>query len=243
MRLPRVYHPGPLQVGRVTALDEAGSNHLVRVLRMRVGDRLIVFDGSGGEYRGAIEGVARAGVRVRIERHDPVERESALQVGLAQVVSAGERMDFTVQKAVELGAAWIQPLTARRAKVRLEPARAERRVTHWQRVAIAACEQCGRNRVPSVRPLLELYDWLGTLAGTERGMLLDPDAALPLSAAERPAGELLLLAGAEAGFDPEESALLQDRGFLAVRLGPRVLRTETAALAALAAMQALWGDF
>lgn len=243
MRIPRVYHPGPLAIGRVTALDEAASNHLARVLRMRAGDRLVLFDGSGGEFQGAIADVGRAGVRVEIERHDPVERESALSVGLAQVVSSGERMDFTVQKAVELGVAWIQPLTARRAKVRLEADRAERRVAHWQRVAVAACEQCGRNRVPPVRPLLDLEAWLGTLTGSEAGILLDPDAGLRLSAAKRPDGTLMLLAGAEAGFEPQERARILERGFLAVRLGPRVLRTETAALAALAAMQALWGDF
>jgi 16S rRNA (uracil1498-N3)-methyltransferase len=232
-----------LQVGRLVTLDETASGHLTRVLRMRVGDALVLFDGSGGEYRGIIEAAARAGVRVRLERHDAIERETPLQVGLAQVVSAGERMDFTVQKAVELGVAWIQPLTARRAKVRLDAARGERRVAHWQRVAIAACEQCGRNRVPQVRPLAELNDWLGTLSGVERAILLEPRAGLRLSQLERPAGKLVLLAGAEAGFDPEETALLEQRGFLAVGLGPRVLRTETAALAALAAMQALGGDF
>jgi 16S rRNA (uracil1498-N3)-methyltransferase len=170
-----------------------------------------------------------------------------LRVGLAQVVSAGERMDLTVQKAVELGAVWVQPLLSRRGKVRLGDERADKRVQHWQRVAIAACEQCGRNRVPAVQPVLELADWLGKFChaqgGMLRGIVLEPGAALRLSQAGPLSGEVVLLAGAESGFGDEEVALVQRMGFVAVRLGPRVLRTETAGLAALAAMQALWGDF
>ncbi len=210
---------------------------------MKAGDALLVFDGTGGEHRAVIRTVERSGVRARIEGLDPVERESALRVGLVQVVSAGERMDFTLQKAVELGVAWIQPLLGRRAKVRLEGERAERRLQHWQRIVIAACEQSGRNQVPRVRPLLELPDWLGQASTAGSRLVLDPQAQQRLSEANRPSGELELLAGAESGFDDEEMALVRHHGFVPVRLGPRVLRTETAGLAALAALQALWGDF
>jgi 16S rRNA (uracil1498-N3)-methyltransferase len=232
-----------MQAGRDATLDEAASGHVSRVLRMRVGDPLTLFDGEGGEYRAAIRSLERDAVRVRIEAFEPAERESALRIGLAQAISAGELMDLTVQKAVELGAVWIQPLIARRSKVRLEGDRAERRVQHWQRVAIAACEQCGRNRLPKVAPVLALADWLGTRSITQRGILLDPASSLRLSQAGPMEGEIALLAGAESGFTPEENEMAQHRGFVAVSLGPRVLRTETAGLAALAAMQALWGDF
>ena len=210
---------------------------------MRPGDAITLFDGEGGEYRAAIRTLTRDSVRVRVEAHVPVERESTLRVGLAQVVSAGDLMDLTVQKAVELGAIGIQPLLTRRGKVRLGGERADKRVQHWQRVAIAACEQCGRNRVPAVQPVLDLADWLGIRSGSQRGIVLQPGSALRLSQAGPLAGEIDLLAGAESGFTDEEVALVQRSGFMAVQLGARVLRTETAALAALAAMQALWGDF
>jgi 16S rRNA (uracil1498-N3)-methyltransferase len=243
MKPTRVYHSEPLQVGRDAVLDEPASHHIGRVLRMKPGDTLTVFDGTGGEHHGVIRSVERSGVRVRIETFDRVERESGLRVGLAQVVSAGERMDLTLQKAVELGVAWIQPLTGRRAKVRLEGERAERRLLHWQRVVVAACEQSGRNRVPRVRPLVELPAWLGQPSDPARRLVLDPQAAQRLSQVAPPAGEIELLAGAESGFDDEELQLVIHHGFTPVRLGPRVLRTETAGLAALAALQALWGDF
>ena len=243
MKPPRVYHRAPMQVGRDATLDEAASRHLTRVLRMRSGEAVTLFDGAGGEHHGTIRSVERDSVRVRIERFDPIERESALQVGLAQVVSAGELMDLTVQKAVELGVAWIQPLLARRGKVRLEPDRAVKRVQHWERVAIAACEQCGRNRLPAVRPVLELASWLGTRASGQCGLLLDPESALRLSQAGPLDGEITLLVGGESGFAEEEIELAGQWGFRAVQLGPRVLRTETAGLAALAALQALRGDF
>ena len=243
MKPPRVYHPGPLQAGRDACLDESASRHLSRVLRMRGGEPVTLFNGEGGEYRAVIRSAERDAVRVRIEAFDPAERESSLRIGLAQVISAGERMDLTVQKAVELGAAWIQPLLARQGKVRLEADRAERRVRHWRKVVIAACEQCGRNRLPTVAPVLALADWLGTRDSARRGILLDPASALRLSRAGPMEGEIALLAGAESGFTEEENAMARHMGFVAVSLGPRVLRTETAGLAALAAMQALWGDF
>jgi len=232
-----------VQVGRDLALDETSSHHLGRVLRMKAGDDVVIFDGTGGEYRGAIRIVDRSTVRVRVDGFEPIERESELHVGLVQVVSAGERMDFTLQKAVELGVAWIQPLLARRAKVRLEGERAVRRSLHWQRVVNAACEQSGRNRVPTVRPLSDLPDWLSHAGTPTRRLVLDPGAQLRLSQAGPLRGEIELLAGAEAGFEDDELALVVHHGFTPVRLGPRVLRTETAGIAALAALQALWGDF
>ena len=179
---------------------------------------------------------------MRCESYDPVERESPLRVGLAQVISSGERMEFTVQKAVELGVAWIQPLTARRGKVRLKDERAERRTLHWQRIVIAACEQCGRNRVPLVHPIADLTQWLGAMTADGLRLVLEPDADPHLSKIPRIDGELILLAGGESGFAAEDIEAAVLRGFKPVRLGPRTLRTETAGLTALAALQALWGD-
>jgi 16S rRNA (uracil1498-N3)-methyltransferase len=243
MRSPRVYHPDQLQVGRDTTLAESASHHLGRVLRMKAGDPVVLFDGTGGEYHGTIRGVERSGVRVRVQSFDPVERESSLSIGLVQAVSAGERMEFTLQKAVELGVAWIQPIMTRRSKVRLEGERADKRVLHWQRVVNAACEQCGRNRVPPVRPLFEFTAWLAEPPVAAHRLLLAPEAPQRLSEFGPLSGEVELLAGAEAGFEDEETMLAAQYGFLPVRLGPRVLRTETAGLAMLAALQALWGDF
>ncbi len=210
---------------------------------MRPGDGVVLFDGAGGEHRGKLSCVDRSLVRVHIEAFDPVGCESALAIGLAQVVSAGERMELTIQKAVELGVAWIQPLIAQRAKVRLSGERAERRMSHWQRVVEAACEQSGRNRVPVVWPVREFSAWLAASPPAQSRLLLDPTAAKKLSEVGPLSGEIALLAGGESGFAPEEVDTARGYGFLPVRLGPRVLRTETAGLAALAAMQALWGDF
>jgi len=173
-----------------------------------------------------------------------VSRESPLAVTLVQAVSSGERMDYTIQKAVELGVAAVQPLLTERSIVRLDGERRARRVAHWQAVAVAACEQCGRNVVPPVLPVVPLPDWLAgqTVASGVR-LLLSPAGRSRLADLERPAAPLHLLAGPEGGWSAGEEALAVDAGFVAVRLGPRVLRTETAALAALAAMQVLWGDF
>jgi 16S rRNA (uracil1498-N3)-methyltransferase len=175
-----------------------------------------------------------------------VDRESPLAVTLAQGMSSGERMDYTVQKAIELGAAGIRPLATSRSVVRLDAERAQKRIAHWQAVVIAACEQCGRNSVPQVLPVMNYYDWLahevGEQAGTLR-VLLSPSAPTALRDLPRPAGSATLLAGPEGGLSPQEERDAQTAGFTPVRLGPRVLRTETAALAALSAMQTLWGDF
>ena len=181
---------------------------------------------------------------VRVSRRREVDRESPLRVVLAQAISAGERMDYTIQKAVELGVAAIQPVTSDRSVVRLDAARGAKRVTHWQAVPIAACEQCGRNRVPAVQPVMSIASWLGEVASdTTQGLLLLPRATLRLRDMQRPHASITLLAGPEGGLAPEEQQAAEHAGFTPVRLGPRVLRTETAALAALAAMQTLWGDF
>ena len=243
MSSPRVYHPQHLQVGRDVTLDRAASHHLARVLRVAAGDGVVLFDGAGGDYRGVVRSNDRDAVRVRCESHDPVERESPLDVGLAQVISSGDRMEFTIQKAVELGVRWIQPLTARRGKVRLKDERAARRTQHWQRIVIAACEQCGRNCVPPVHPIMDLTQWLGALREDRAlRLILDPSAKQALSDLEVAGVPVTLLAGGESGFAHEDIEAAKLSRFTPVRLGPRTLRTETAGLAALAALQALAGD-
>jgi 16S rRNA (uracil1498-N3)-methyltransferase len=233
---PRVYLDAPLQQAGEVSLEDAPAHHLARVLRLREGDALTVFNGRGGEWDAEFIGKRR----VRLRSFSNVERESPLRITLVQGVSSGERMDYTVQKAVELGVAVIQPLLTKRGVVRLEGTRASARVDHWKKVAIAACEQSGRNRIPEVMPLLDFHQYRPP---EEAGL------RLLLSAQGRSIREMKLdtaatiAAGPEAGFAPEEQAGLERAGFVKASLGPRILRTETAALAALAAINALRGDF
>jgi 16S rRNA (uracil1498-N3)-methyltransferase len=232
---PRVYLEADLAGGGEVFLEDAPSHHLARVLRLREGDALTVFNGRGGEWDAEFIGRRR----VRLGSFSAVERESPLQVTLLQGVSSGERMDFTIQKAVELGVAAIQPVFTKRSVVRLEGNRASARVAHWRKIAIAACEQCGRNRIPAVRPLLALQDYRMDAAGTR--IVLSPHGGSIKKV--NIGSEATLAAGPEGGFAPEEHAALERDGFVPASLGPRVLRTETAALAALAALNALLGDF
>jgi 16S rRNA (uracil1498-N3)-methyltransferase len=172
-----------------------------------------------------------------------IERESPLRVILVQGLASGERMDYAIQKAVELGVAAVQPVTAARSVTRLDAARADKRIKHWQQIAISACEQCGRNRVPDVMPLRDLGEWMAVPSTASLRLLLAPDAQGSLAGLLRPVGNIEFLVGPEGGLAPEETAAALRAGFAAVRLGPRILRTETAALAALSALNTLWGDW
>ncbi|MGH8702047.1 MAG: 16S rRNA (uracil(1498)-N(3))-methyltransferase [Burkholderiales bacterium] len=244
--LTRMYYSGDLQIGRKCTLPPSQAHHALRVLRLKKGDAVILFNGDGAEYAAVVVEASRARCALDVTGRKAIDREAPFAVTLAQAVSSGERMDYTIQKAVELGVAAIQPLEARRSVVRLSAERAQRRVAHWQAVAIAACEQCGRNRVPRVMPLAQLDAFLASRAAQrdgERRVLLSPRSVRGLRDLDWPAGAIVMLAGPEGGFSPEEERAAVQSGFLPVRLGPRVLRTETAAVAALAAMQALWGDF
>lgn len=242
MSSPRFYLDQPLASGARFSLPPGPARHAARALRLGVGDTITLFNGQGGEYAARIERIHKDEVAVAISDFAGVERESRLQVTLAQGISSGERMDYTLQKAVELGVAAIQPIAARRSVVKLAGERADRRVAHWQGVVASACEQCGRNQVPVVSPPLTLAQWLGQARG-ERLLFLSPLAEVRLAGLPAPAAMDCLVAGPEGGFEADEIAALQAAGAIPVRLGPRVLRTETAAVAALAAMQTLWGDF
>lgn len=244
--LTRIYFPGELERGRSCTLPPPQARHALQVLRLRTGAPVTLFNGDGAEYAAVVVEASRDRCALKVTGRKVMDREAPLDVTLAQAVAGGERMDYTIQKAVELGVTAIRPLESRRSVVRLSGERVTKRVAHWQAVAIAACEQCGRNRVPRVLPLAQLDTFLagcGAAQGSERRLLLSPRSARGLRELDRPPGAVVLLAGPEGGFSPEEEQGAERQGFLPVRLGPRVLRTETAAVAALAAMQALWGDF
>lgn len=242
MSTPRFYLDQPLAPGARFSLPPGPARHAARALRLAADDVIILFNGRGGEYTARIERVQKDAVAVSISGFAEIERESPLQVMLAQGISSGERMEYTLQKAVELGVTAIQPIAAKRSVVKLAGERADKRVTHWQGVVASACEQCGRNQVPAVAGPLRLAEWLEQ-HGAGRLLFLSPQAEARLADLPAPETTDCLVAGPEGGFEADEIAALHAAGAQPVRLGPRVLRTETAALAALAAMQTLWGDF
>jgi len=238
-RIPRFHVAAGLQAGVHLELPREAAHHAARVLRLRIGDALTLFDGTGGEYEAKVASLPRAGVTVAIGAHLPRERESPLAITLVQGIAGADRMDFIIQKAVELGVAAIQPVLTSKSLVRLSKERGEARVAHWQRIVIASCEQCGRNRIPEVSPAEPLAQYGPPQAGAR--VMLSPGADKDLKQVVQ--GSLVLAVGPEAGFDAAEEKLLAQKGFVPARLGPRILRTETAALAALAALNALRGDF
>jgi 16S rRNA (uracil1498-N3)-methyltransferase len=240
--LTRLYFPGEISAHGECRLAATQAHHVIHVLRLQAGAPLTLFDGRGAEYAALIRHIDKSGLTLTVTDRREVSRESPLTVVLAQGVSSGERMDYTVQKCVELGISAIQPLMTQRSVVRLAGERADKRIAHWQAVAAAACEQCGRNQVPAVLPVQPLIYWLGTPVNGER-YLLSPQADKRLREFARPSDTVTLLVGPEGGWNEEETTAAKFAGFAPMALGPRVLRTETAAVAALAAMQALWGDF
>ncbi len=247
MRIPRVYHDGPLAEGMQITLEEGPSVHVQRVLRLRPGAALRLFDGRGGEFEAVIDGAERGRTRVRVgaqlRREGSHEAESPLSLTLAQGISRGERMDITLQKAVELGAARIAPLVTSYCQVHLEGERLERRHRHWLGILIAACEQCGRSRLPELLPVMPLSTWLETeAAADDLRIVLDHRAERSFAQLEGSPRALTLLVGPEGGLEETEIAAARRAGYQALRLGPRVLRTETAGLVALTAMQLRWGD-
>lgn len=237
---PRFYIDAPLRAGSVCTLSEDAAHHAIHVLRLRAGEEITVFNGRGGEFAARIVSIQRLKIAVDLLHHGEIERESPLRVTLVQGVSAGDKMDSTLRKAVELGVAEVQPVLAARSVARPKGERAEGRRAHWQKVVIAACEQCGRNRIPEVHAPIALSNYRPS--GTAMRILLSPLAQQPLSELSLRGSEFVVAAGPEAGFTSEEEAALVSSGFAPALLGPRVLRTETAAVAALAALSALRGD-
>ena len=243
MRIPRFYFPGVLALGARVTLPKDAAHHAARVLRMGEDDVVSLFNGDNHVYRARIFRIEKQDIVVLIESRVAMSCESTLSLLLVQGISSGERMDYTLQKAVELGVTAIQPIQAERSVVKLAGERREKRMQHWRNVVTAACEQCGRNKVPEVKAVAGLMDWLGVQGSEGQRILLAPDAEMRLRELAQPVGVVTLAVGPEGGFSDNEHTALMQYGFTPVKLGPRVLRTETAALAALASMQTLWGDF
>ncbi len=237
---PRFYCEAALTPGATVSLPERAARH-VAALRLKVGDGVTLFNGDGHESLATLAEVGKRGALAAVRERRVADRESPLEVHLAQGVCAGDKMDLVLQKATELGVASIQPVLTARSIVRLSNERQERRELHWQNVAIAACEQCGRNRIPAVKASVALADFLGRREPDGTRVLLAPTGELTLRELA-PRAPLAVLIGPEGGLAPAERELALAAGFVPVRFGPRTLRTETAPLAALAALQALYGD-
>ncbi|MBR0566363.1 16S rRNA (uracil(1498)-N(3))-methyltransferase [Azoarcus sp. L1K30] len=239
--ISRFHFPGVLPQGGELPLPEAVSHHALRVLRLSDGDPLVLFDGSGGEVAARLDIRGKRGFAVLGERRS-ISRESPLEIVLVQSLASGDKMDWIIQKAVELGVAGVIPVQAERSVLRLAGERAQKRQAHWQQVAVAACEQCGRNRVPEVTPVQTLSAYLEGWSAVPK-VVLAPGATHTLGTMSPPEGAMHLLIGPEGGWSDAELAVCQGAGAIALGLGPRILRTETAGLAAVAAIQARWGDF
>lgn len=240
----RFYTSERLSSGAIVQLPLTAATHAVRVLRMVVGDRCVVFNGDGYDYLCEIISIHKQHVKVKIGSSSIVETESPLNITLLQGISSGDRMDYTIQKAVELGVKHIQPINTDRSVVKLTGDRVEKRVLHWQGIANSACEQCGRAFVPKVSAPLTLSQWLSEHPlTTQSRILLNPEGAKRLAELNSPSEEIQLLIGAEGGLSPKEIEMATANNFQSVILGPRILRTETAALAAIASMHNQWGDF
>jgi len=239
---PRFYSPSSLADAVQVELEANAARHAAKVLRLRRGDQIVLFDGTGGEYEASVHAVERSDVLVDVGKFHPDDREPALNLCLAQGLASGDKMDTILQKAVELGVTDFQPLSTRKSVVRLTEERAERRLLHWRQVAIAACEQCGRNRIPTVHDVEDIGEWVTEEKNGAR-FILAPNATTALADLANKPEQVTLLVGPEGGFAEEELKAALDSGYMPVRLGPRILRTETAGMAALAAIQTLWGDF
>jgi 16S rRNA (uracil1498-N3)-methyltransferase len=227
--------------GREIALPEATAHHALRVLRLAAGDAITLFTGEGGEFAATLVRADKRSAWARIDAYADIERESPLDVTLVQALAASDTMDIVVRKAVEMGAVSVQPVVSERSARFPDGERGQRRLAHWRQIVQAACEQCGRNRVPTVAAALDLATWLAQ-RGPRAGIVLAPDAAARLPSLGAPGGGLDVLIGAEGGFTQDEIARAARAGIAPVRMGARVMRTETAGIAALAAANTLWGD-
>ncbi len=243
MRLTRVFVSSGLREGALVELPAETASHVAKVLRARAGDALVLFGGDGCEYTGEIQSVRGARVQVALGAARAVDRESPLDVTLLQCVPRGDRMDFIVQKATELGVRRIVPLLCQRSVVRLGEGQAESKAAHWRAVAVSACEQCGRNRLPAIEAPQQLTAYLGAApAGPALRIVLEPDSAPDRQPVPAAGSAVEVAIGPEGGFSPEELDAFRVAGFQAAGLGPRILRTETAAIAALAWLQSRYGD-
>ena len=241
MRIPRIHHPERIHQLGSLALGEDAAGHVGRVLRMKEGQDVLLFDGSGAEFPATIAEVSKKNVTVNVTERIERSSESPLDLHLGQVISRGDKMEFTIQKSVELGVNTITPLISERCGVKLDTKRFEKKLAQWQKIAIAACEQCGRNTVPVIRPIMQLEEWCSE---PSEGLKLNlhPRAKYSINTLPEPISKVRLLIGPEGGLSAEEIGMTEQYKFEETLLGPRVLRTETAALTAITALQVRFGD-
>jgi 16S rRNA (uracil1498-N3)-methyltransferase len=242
MRKTRIFVDQSLQEGKTLMLADEAAHHVAHVLRLRPGHALILFDGRGGEYEAEICKVDKRSVEVLIKQHREIDKGSPLQITLAQGISRGQKMDFSLQKAVELGVERIIPVMTEHGNVHLDEQRQQKKIEHWHGVIIGACEQSGRNKLPELVSPLAFDDCLALDSGLTK-LILHPESGISLAKLPRPTGGLTLLIGPEGGFSDGEIQKACAAGYQIINIGPRILRTETAALAAISACQMLWGDF
>ncbi|MGL6261388.1 16S rRNA (uracil(1498)-N(3))-methyltransferase [Vibrio sp. WXL210] len=241
MRVPRLFHPQTIHALGELNLSEDASGHIGRVLRMKEGQEVLLFDNSGAEFPATISAISKKLVSVNVTARNEVDIESPLDLHLGQVISRGDKMEFTIQKSVELGVNTITPLLSERCGVKLDQKRFEKKLAQWQKIAIAACEQCGRNRVPEIRPIMQLEAWCNEdFDGLK--LNLHPRAKYSINTLPTPVEKVRLLIGPEGGLTGEEIEMTHNYNFEETLLGPRVLRTETAALTAITALQVRFGD-
>tara|TARA_B110000977_G_scaffold166506_1_gene214413 strand:- start:5345 stop:6076 length:732 start_codon:yes stop_codon:yes gene_type:complete len=241
MRIPRLYTQQPLHADSLITLDKDAARYLSSVLRMTSGQMLNLFNGEGGEYVAEVVSLSKNQVTVSIKESLPNDRESLLKIHLVIGISRGERMDWVIQKATELGVHTITPIFTERTEVKLAGSRLEKRLVHWQQVSISACEQCLRNVVPTINSAVSLQQCLGTHDGGLK-IVLHHRTERPLTELQNTNNHVTILVGPEGGLSDDEITLVESNGYNAVKLGPRVLRTETAPLAAISILQSLWGD-
>ena len=241
MRVPRIYQNSPLNVGASVSLDDDAANHVGRVLRMVPDQEICLFNGQGGQYQAVITESGKKHVTVQVTDFSAHSVESSLSIHLGQVISRGDKMEFTIQKSVELGVNVITPLWSSRCGVKLQGDRLDKKLEQWQKIAISACEQCGRNSVPLIRPVMSLENWLAEPTD-ELKLTLHPRAQYSVGTLPEPTHGVRLVIGPEGGLSDDEIALTEQYNFQEMLLGPRVLRTETAALTAITALQCRFGD-
>ncbi len=241
MRIPRIHHPERIHQLGSLALGEDAAGHVGRVLRMKEGQEVLLFDGSGAEFPATIAEVSKKNVTVNVSERIDRSSESPLDLHLGQVISRGDKMEFTIQKSVELGVNTITPLISERCGVKLDTKRFEKKLAQWQKIAIAACEQCGRNTVPVIRPIMQLEEWCSEPSEALK-LNLHPRAKYSINTLPEPINKVRLLIGPEGGLSAEEIGMTEQYKFEETLLGPRVLRTETAALTAITALQVRFGD-
>jgi 16S rRNA (uracil1498-N3)-methyltransferase len=243
MRTIRSYVDAPLATGLELILPESAGNHIIRVLRLQIGDVFHLFNGDGNDYAARITGLEKKGAKVLIQSCQPIGNESPLKIHLYQSIARGEKMDWILQKATELGVSAFTPILSERTEVKLDSERSDKKLNHWQGVIRSACEQCGRAILPAVHPPLAINQMNGA-ARLSQAYYLDPEAAAGINALDLDVDAGLALAiGPEGGFSERDIRLLQTAGFKGLRIGPRILRTETAGIAAIAALQSRFGDW